>query len=332
MKQLSLLGGAGVADGGADADDEVGPAPSDESLSELAAKIPANVRLGTSTWSFPGWAGIVYDRIVKSAALARPRAGLAAYAQHPLFRTVGVDRSFYAPIPEVELRDFAASVPDDFRFLMKAPAAVTDAAERDAKGAPIGIRDTFLDPTLAVDSFIGPVSAALGDKLGPIVFQFSPLASFAAPERVIDSVQGFLRALPEGPLYAVEVRDPELIGRRFLQALASVGARYVISVHARMPPASMQLRFASALPPGPTVARWNLLAGHSYESAKASFAPFNRIRVPDETTRAALADAIGMAVRARQPAFVIANNKAEGSAPLTLRALAQLVVRSMPSG
>ena len=41
---------------------------------------------GTSSWSFPGWAGIVYDSKVSQTTLARH--GLAAYARHPLFRTV----------------------------------------------------------------------------------------------------------------------------------------------------------------------------------------------------------------------------------------------------
>lgn len=31
-----------------------------ESLQELGSRVPRNVRFGTSSWSFPGWAGIVY--------------------------------------------------------------------------------------------------------------------------------------------------------------------------------------------------------------------------------------------------------------------------------
>ena len=49
---------------------------------------PAGLRLGTSSWSFPGWAGLVYERTYSQSVLARH--GLHAYAQHPLLRTVSV--------------------------------------------------------------------------------------------------------------------------------------------------------------------------------------------------------------------------------------------------
>lgn len=324
MKQLSLLGGGSPA--ATTDDDAVGLAAAAQSpaMRALGARLPAAIHLGTSSWSFPGWAGLVYDRAAKVATLAR--AGLGAYSAHPLFRTVSIDRGFYAPIPEAELALYRDSAPLPFKFLVKAPSAVTDAAKRDAKGSPFDVSDSFLDVALAVDTFVGPVTRVLGASAGPLVFQISPLASFASPERVIDALQRFLSDLPKGPLYALEVRDPELIGRRLLDALTSTGARYVVSVHARMPPASVQVRFQNALPPGPLVARWNLVAGQTYESAKASFAPFDRLVVEDFDTRAALASAAIDAVRTHQPAFVVANNKAEGSAPLTIEKLARAIV------
>ena len=48
--------------------------------------------------------------------------------------------------------------------------------------------------------------------------------------------------------------------------------------------------------------------------------------IEDPTTRSDLSDAVLEAVRVQQPAFVVANNKAEGSAPLTLRKLAESVL------
>ena len=56
----------------------------------IAAKLPRDVFFGTSSWSFPGWAGIVYAHKRSESSLARD--GLIEYAQHPLLRTVGVDR------------------------------------------------------------------------------------------------------------------------------------------------------------------------------------------------------------------------------------------------
>ncbi|MFN7644632.1 MAG: DUF72 domain-containing protein [Burkholderiales bacterium] len=49
-----------------------------------------------------------------------PRAGLPAYASHPLLPTVGIDRGFYAPIEVGKYARDAAQVPAGFRFLLGA--------------------------------------------------------------------------------------------------------------------------------------------------------------------------------------------------------------------
>src|SRR4029077_132259 len=67
-------------------------------LLELAARIPAHVRFGTSSWTFPAWRSLVYVDTHDS---------LEEYARHPLFRTVGIDRTFYAPISAHDLRGYA---------------------------------------------------------------------------------------------------------------------------------------------------------------------------------------------------------------------------------
>ena len=90
---------------------------------EVAAHLPADVYFGTSSWSFPGWAGIVYSSERTTSDLARN--GLREYAQHPLLRTVGIDRSYYAPIPVEDLRAYAEQLPASFPCCIKAPAGVT---------------------------------------------------------------------------------------------------------------------------------------------------------------------------------------------------------------
>ena len=76
---------------------------------DLARRIPARVRFGTSSWSFPGWKGLVYSSGANETSLARE--GLRESAQHPLLRTVGIDRSYYAPIPDEDLRRYASQLP-----------------------------------------------------------------------------------------------------------------------------------------------------------------------------------------------------------------------------
>ena len=89
----------------------------------LAARLPADLRLGTSSWSFPGWAGLVYGRERSVQSLAHD--GLRDYARHPLLRTVGIDRSYYAPIPESDLERYAFQLSDGYLCCLKAPATAT---------------------------------------------------------------------------------------------------------------------------------------------------------------------------------------------------------------
>src|SRR6202012_5257633 len=79
------------------------------------------------TWTFPGWEGIVYPTAVTKEELLE--RGLGWAARHPLFRTVGIDRSYYAPLDEAELRRYAAELPAGFRCVMKAWSAVTTLAD-----------------------------------------------------------------------------------------------------------------------------------------------------------------------------------------------------------
>lgn len=96
---------------------EVLPLPSDDTTRTLAARLNPRIRLGASTWSYPGWAGIVWDEGPYSEAVLA-KNGLAAYAQHPLLRCVGLDRSFYRPLTEGQYARYAGQVPDDFRFVV----------------------------------------------------------------------------------------------------------------------------------------------------------------------------------------------------------------------
>jgi hypothetical protein len=77
------------------------------------------------------------------------RTGLAAYARHPLLRAVSLDRAFSRLLAPDEYAALAAQVPHDFRFVVKAPALLTDAQRRDAgTAAPLGDNPGFLDAEL----------------------------------------------------------------------------------------------------------------------------------------------------------------------------------------
>jgi uncharacterized protein YecE (DUF72 family) len=312
----------------------VAPAAVAPATEALGAALPPHVHLGTSSWSFPGWTGIVYaPREGKPETEQRlARLGLAAYAGHPLFRTVSLDRTFYAPLAATEFARYAADVPAGFRFVVKAPAAFTDPVVRKpGSGAAARDNPTFLDAAAATGAFVTPALDGLGAKAGPLVFQFPPLGRRLVSDipRTVARLAAFLAALPRrAAMYAVEVRDPEIACADFAAAIAAAGGVPCLAIHARMPPVAEQARVFGLDAPGggpPLVARWNLHAGRQYEQAKADYFPFDRLVEEDFPSRAALAGLARTAAAAGRDVFITINNKAEGSAPLSVARLAAAI-------
>jgi uncharacterized protein YecE (DUF72 family) len=328
------VAGPPAARGGA----KVKPHPPDEATIEAARALPAGLRLGGSSWSYPGWAGKVWDREYDEARLAKH--GLNAYAQHPLFRTVCLDRAFYRALSASQYAQLAAQVPDDFRFVVKAPLAVTDATVRTEHGRAVQPNPLFLDPGMAVAEFVQPALDGLGHKAGALVFQLSPLplAWLTDLPGVFARLAQMLQALPplkpQAPdaVIAVEVRDPEFLRPEFARLLKDCGAVYCLGLQAKMPLIDQQLPMLRAMWPGPLVCRWNLNpvnGAYGYEAAEKRYAPFDKVVDPDPDTLGALAKVIAGTTAAGQAAFVTISNQAEGCAPLTALSLARAVRERM---
>ena len=312
----------------AKASSSVGPAMVSAEVAALAAKLPAQVFLGTSSWYFPGWRDIVWDCTPDQKTLARE--GLRAYAQHPLLRSVGIDRTYYAPLPASEFARYAEQIPDGFKALVKAPSAITTPEPLASKSsAQKRYKDHFFDADFAIKRYLEPASQGLGSKLGVLLFQFPPLRrEFTRdPLAFIRRLREFLQRLPQGPLYAIELRNPEFFCADYIEALAASGARHCIGIHPRTPDLAQQLAIVRGLPRGALVVRWNLNphSGRGYDEAKELYDPFHRLVDEDPVTRKEIARLCLTQVHAAQPAFVIINNKAEGSAPLSVIKLANAI-------
>ena len=307
----------------------------DDAVVELARALPERLRLGGSSWSYPGWTGLVWDDEYSESKLARQ--GLAAYAQHPLFHSVCIDRSFYSALTTSHYASYAAQVPENFRFVVKAPLAVTDATVRTEKGRALQPNPLFLDPDLAIREFVQPALDGLGSKLGALVFQLSPLPLplLADLPGVMERLRAMLQALPSlaatapDGVVAVEVRDREFLTPVFARLLRECKATYCLGLQAKMPLIQEQLPMLRALWPSPLVCRWNLSPMHGpygYDNAEKRYAPFDKIVDPDPDTRETLARVIAGTTGAGQNAFVTISNQAEGSAPLSAALLAEAVL------
>ena len=310
-----------------------------ESLAEdlhqpLTARFGDRLHLGTSSWSFPGWAGLVWKPGEPVSETQLARKGLARYAAQPLLRCVSLDRTFYRAIDATAFERLAQQVPDGFRFVVKAPADITDAALRDPDtGAAMAANPRFLDPQIALDTVVRPAAVGLGQRLGVLVFQVPPLPRswLDDPVGLMQRLDEFWRqivpALPSGAVAALELRDAPILVPELFDRLAMASVRYCVGLHDRMPDATTQVAAMQRAGAGDFVCRWNLHQGLRYRDAKARWDPFDRLQAPDPDTREALARAVVATLMEGYRAFVTINNKAEGSAPLSVVALAEEILR-----
>jgi uncharacterized protein YecE (DUF72 family) len=309
------------------------PRLSDEAraTARYASAIPDSTRLGTSSWSFEGWGGLVYQGAPRGGELVRD--GLRAYAEHPLFRTVGVDRGFYSPLPLEVLRRYDAATASDFRFLIKAHdhCSLGRFGSQARYGDRRGMNNPrALDVAYARDLVLDPARAVLGPKLGQVLFQFPPqdTASLGGPARFPSRLGRFLEGLDAGSRVAVELRDPTLFTREYIHALRSAGATHALLVHPSMPPLERQLELWQPRPKEPLVVRWMLRRNLTYNDAIARFRPFAELRCEDYPVRQRLVALIRNA--ASESVTIIVNNKAEGSSPRSIVALARALAEDAP--
>lgn len=303
-------------------------------VQRLAARLPPGLFLGTSSWSFPGWKGLVWRGEHSEQVLARD--GLVAYAAHPLLRAVGVDRTFYGPVTDDVLAAYASAVPDGFRFLVKASEALTWARfpHHPRYGNRKGLENPdFLSPGYALDQVVQPFVDGLGDKAGALLFQVPPQRAedLGGPQRFADRLHRFLGALPRGPTYAVELRTDELLSRALADALLDVGALPCLNAIRGMPDVLEQAERVGLDRFEQLLLRWMLTRELDYEAARARFHPFDRLRSPDPRTRDQVATLIEGFIARDKKALVIINNKAEGSAPLSVLRLTERIAEGRPA-
>jgi len=163
------------------------------------------------------------------------------------------------------------------------------------------------------------------------VFQLSllPLPAMVVQlPALLERLRGMLRTLPAlrptapDGVIAVEVCNPEFLPPAFAQVLREAGATDSLGLHPKMPPIAEPLPVLRALWPAPLVCRWNLNRLHgAYCDGEAR--QLSELVNPDVETREAPGRVILGTTRAGQNAYVTVNNKAEGSAPLSMLALAQ---------
>ncbi|MDZ4258879.1 MAG: DUF72 domain-containing protein [Gemmatimonadales bacterium] len=302
--------------------------PDRAELQHLADRLPPLIRLGTSSWTYPGWNGLVYQReYPATGATARM---LKEYATWPLFGTVGIDSFFYRPASARTLTDYAAALPAGFRCVSKVWERITahtfaNPRERDRFGQP---NPDWLNAELFANEVVGPMVDVFSDHIGPLVLEFQTIARKEAlsPAEFAERLDRFFSAAPGGVPYAVELRNEEYLCPEYFAVLRSHGVAHLFNAWTRMPSIGEQLLLHDAITAPFIVARALLRTGRSYSAAVDAFAPYDHIQDANPELRNDLTALAKTALELRVPAYLIVNNRAEGCAPLTIAAVARQIV------
>ncbi|HEX9704154.1 MAG TPA: DUF72 domain-containing protein [Gemmatimonadales bacterium] len=300
-------------------------APERPDLERLAHSLPRGIRFGTSTWTYDGWTGDVYHRSYRGP---QPARRLEEYARYPLFRTVGIDSAFYEPLSEDVLRAYARALPPGFGCVTKVWDRITaKRLSQDPRWGPLAglLNPDFLSADLFKEQVLGPHERVFKEHVACFVLEFQAMRGKDLPDPTewADQLHDFLRQLPKGFRYAVELRNPGLLTDLHGAVLREHGAAHVFNSWTEMPPIGAQLDLEWTFPAGFTVARALLKPGRAYADAVKLFEPYDRVREKLGDLRADLVRLVVEAQRRRLEAFILANNRAEGYAPGTIRAVVE---------
>ncbi|MFM1848993.1 MAG: hypothetical protein RL417_2467 [Pseudomonadota bacterium] len=297
------------------------------------AALPPNIRFGGSSWTYPGWKGLIYHRTYKSDREFRGEC-LREYGESPLFRTVGVDSAFYNPPSEEVLRRYVGQLPKGFQWVEKVWERITipKYPGHPRYGEDRGtVNPDFLNPKIFEDGVLSLHRAAeIRPFVGPFVFQFPTIRrDVMGASEFMFRLREFLGALPRDFRYAIEIRNQEFLVPSYFEVLNEFGVTHCFNHWHIMPPLKEQMKRAAAaggLSADFYVARILTPLGVSYEGAVKLFEPYERIKRPNEEMRRDVVRLVKRAIERNVDAYIIVNNRSEGNSPGTISAIAEMVM------
>jgi uncharacterized protein YecE (DUF72 family) len=163
-------------------------------LPDSGPKAIDGIRVGIGGWTYVPWRDNFYPRGLVQ------RRELEFASRH--VSAIEVNGTWYGAQKPATYAKWRDETPDGFVFSAKAPQRIT-------------MSRTLANTGAQVDAFLGDI-ATLGDKLGPIVWQFDPGRRLDR-----DDFAGFLALLPDAidgraMRHVLDVRDPAFVDDAFI--------------------------------------------------------------------------------------------------------------------
>jgi uncharacterized protein YecE (DUF72 family) len=174
-----------------------------------------NIWIGTSAFTAAGWETAFYPAGMK------PADYLIYYATK--FNTVEVDSTFYRTPSVATVNGWERKTPTGFSLAAKVPQLITH--EKVLKDCGEDLK-RFLE-----------TMDLMGDKLGPLLFQFGYFNKtvFKSGKEYLARLAPFLKKLPKGYKFALEIRNKQWLTAEFFDLLREHKVAYALIDLAWMP-------------------------------------------------------------------------------------------------
>jgi uncharacterized protein YecE (DUF72 family) len=303
------------------------PFPRVELAEQLAILAARGIYVGTSSWKYEDWLGLIYSpgRYMRYFQTSPPKLAkarfqkecLAEYAQ--TFKTVCLDAGFYQFPSSRMIEGYFGQVGADFRLSIKVTEEITvrrwPAMERYG-GLAGKLNKHFLNADIFQGSFLAPL-APFRDRIGAIVFEFSHFhpGDWERGRDFVEALDGFFAVLPKGWNYSVEVRNASLLQLEYFAVLRKHGVAHTYNNWTHMPSVAEQMATADSETADFSVARFLLKPGRTFAEAVKKFEPYKKAQEPNEEARRAI-----VGLMTHRKGFIYVNNRLEGCALWTIYA------------
>jgi uncharacterized protein YecE (DUF72 family) len=172
------------------------------------------IRAGVGGWTFEPWRGVFYPKGLRQAD------ELSYAASH--LTAIEINGTYYSTFKPESFAKWAASAPEGFKFAVKASRFCTN-------------RKVLAEMGQSMEVFLNQGLTELGDRLGPILWQFMATKKFDPVD-----FEGFLQLLPKAKdgvalSHVLEPRHASFRTPEFIALARKYGATVCLADHESYP-------------------------------------------------------------------------------------------------
>ncbi len=177
----------------------------------------AILRIGTCSWKYESWKGLIYSDLAAQNYLLE-------YSQH--FNTVEIDQWFWSLLTqnkvllpaEKDVKLYTESVPDDFKFTIKIPNSITLTHFFNKDRTKLLKPNPHFLSTELFNRFLTSLEP-MKKKIGVLMFQFEYLnrEKMSGLNEFLDKFELFAESLDKGFTYGIEIRNPNFLKKPFFE-------------------------------------------------------------------------------------------------------------------